>query len=65
MDRWPVTFIDDYKKKFANPYKAAELGFIDEVIYPHTLRSRLGRALAFLATKREDPPKRKHGNIPL
>jgi len=60
-----ASFIDDYKKKFANPYKAAELGFIDEVIYPHTLRARLGHALEFLATKREDSPKRKHGNVPL
>jgi propionyl-CoA carboxylase beta chain len=58
-------FIADYKAKFANPYKAAELGFIDEVIYPRKLRQRLGHALDFLATKREDRPKRKHGNIPL
>ncbi len=58
-------FIDEYKRKFANPYKAAELGFVDEVIHPRSLRSRLGRALEFLATKREDSPKRKHGNIPL
>ena len=58
-------FIAEYKAKFANPYKAAELGFIDEVIYPHELRRRLGHALEFLATKREDRPKRKHGNIPL
>ncbi len=60
-----AAFIEDYKKKFANPYKAAELGFVDEVIYPRTLRARLGHALEFLATKREDVPKRKHGNIPL
>jgi propionyl-CoA carboxylase beta chain len=58
-------FIDEYKRKFANPYKAAELGFIDEVIYPRTLRQRLARGLDFLATKREEAPKRKHGNIPL
>ncbi|HTJ81003.1 MAG TPA: acyl-CoA carboxylase subunit beta [Polyangiaceae bacterium] len=60
-----ATFVDDYKKKFANPYKAAELGFVDEVIYPRSLRKRLGHALEFLSTKRDDVPKRKHGNIPL
>ncbi len=60
-----AAFIDEYKKKFANPYKAAELGFIDEVIYPRTLRQRLGTALDFLATKRAETPKRKHGNLPL
>ena len=60
-----AAFIAEYKAKFANPYKAAELGFVDEVIYPRTLRQRLGHALDFLATKREDPPKRRHGNIPL
>ncbi len=60
-----AAFIAEYKRKFANPYAAAELGFIDEVIYPHTLRQRLGRALEFLATKRDETPKRKHGNLPL
>ncbi len=60
-----AAFVDEYKRKFANPYKAAELGFIDEVIYPRTLRQRLGHAVDFLATKRDDVPKRKHGNIPL
>ena len=60
-----AAFIDEYKKKFANPYKAAELGFVDEVIYPRLLRQRLARGLDFLATKRDDKPKRKHGNIPL
>ncbi|MFO0555081.1 MAG: acyl-CoA carboxylase subunit beta [Polyangiaceae bacterium] len=60
-----AAFIQDYKGKFANPYKAAELGFIDEVIYPRSLRQRLGRALEFLASKRDEVPKRKHGNIPL
>jgi len=60
-----AAFIDDYKKKFANPFKAAELGFIDEVVLPHALRRRLGHALEFLSTKREESPKRKHGNIPL
>jgi propionyl-CoA carboxylase beta chain len=58
-------FVEEYKAKFANPYKAAELGFIDEVIYPRQLRARLGRALAVLRDKRDKNPEKKHGNIPL
>jgi propionyl-CoA carboxylase beta chain len=58
-------FVDEYRSKFANPYKAAELGFIDEVIHPRTLRMRLHRALELLRDKRESNPPRKHGNIPL
>jgi propionyl-CoA carboxylase beta chain len=58
-------FIAEYREKFANPYKAAELGVIDEVIYPRTLRSRLHRALEMLKDKKESLPPKKHGNIPL
>jgi propionyl-CoA carboxylase beta chain len=58
-------FVEEYKTKFANPYKAAELGFIDEVIYPRTLRQRLHKAIELLRDKREKNPPRKHGNIPL
>jgi len=58
-------FIADYREKFANPYKAAELGFIDEVIYPRTLRARLYRALEMLKDKRDSNPAKKHSNIPL
>jgi propionyl-CoA carboxylase beta chain len=58
-------FVDEYKAKFANPYKAAELGFIDEVIYPRMLRVRLAGALEVLKDKRDKNPPRKHGNIPL
>jgi len=58
-------FVADYKEKFANPYKAAELGFIDEVIYPRTLRSRLHRSLEMLKDKRDTNPPKKHTNIPL
>ncbi len=58
-------FIADYKEKFANPYKAAELGFVDEVIYPRTLRQRLHRALELLKDKRDTNPPKKHTNIPL
>ena len=60
-----AAFIADYKEKFANPYKAAELGFIDDVIYPHTLRARLHRALEMLKDKRDSNPPKKHTNIPL
>ncbi len=58
-------FVADYKEKFANPYKAAELGFIDEVINPRTLRQRLHRSLELLKDKRDTNPPKKHSNIPL
>src|SRR3954465_4688773 len=57
--------IDDYKAHFANPYSAAERGYIDDVIEPHQTRPKLIRALRTLQTKRVEGPKRKHGNIPL
>src|SRR5215212_2910213 len=57
--------IDDYKARFANPYTAAERGYIDDVLIPHETRPRLITALETLQTKREPGPKRKHGNIPL
>jgi propionyl-CoA carboxylase beta chain len=57
--------IDDYKAHFANPYSAAERGYIDDVIEPRTTRPKLIRALRTLQTKRVEQPKRKHGNIPL
>ena len=60
-----AAFVADYREKFANPYKAAELGFIDEVIYPRTLRARLHRSLELLKDKRDDNPPKKHSNIPL
>ena len=60
-----AAFVADYKEKFANPYKAAELGFIDEVIYPRTLRGRLHSALEMLKDKRDTNPPKKHSNIPL
>lgn len=58
-------FADDDKAKFANPYKTAELGFIDEVIYPRMLRTRRARALDLLRDKRDRNPPKRHGNIPL
>ena len=57
--------IADYKERFANPYTAAERGYVDDVIEPADTRPRLIKALRMLATKRETIPARKHGNIPL
>lgn len=57
--------VNDYRQKFANPFKAAELGYIDEVIMPAETRPRLIRALDMLQNKREKNPPKKHGNIPL
>jgi propionyl-CoA carboxylase beta chain len=56
---------DDYRSKFANPFKAAELGYIDEVLLPRDTRPRLIAALKALENKRDKNPPRKHGNIPL
>ena len=58
-------FVAEYRAKFANPFKAAELGFIDEVIYPRMTRQRIVRALTMLRNKRDVNPPRKHGNLPL
>jgi propionyl-CoA carboxylase beta chain len=57
--------VDDYREKFANPFKAAELGYIDEVIRPEETRPKIIEALEMLATKRDTNPPKKHGNIPL
>ncbi len=57
--------VQDYRDKFANPYKAAELGYVDEVIRPEDTRPRVIRALEMLRTKRQENPSKKHGNIPL
>jgi propionyl-CoA carboxylase beta chain len=55
----------DYEERFANPFVAAEKGFIDEVIMPHSTRRRVARAFASLRTKRQSNPWKKHDNIPL
>lgn len=57
--------IDDYVAKFASPYRAAQLGFVDRVIYPRDTRAILIKALAQLENKVEEKPVRRHGNIPL
>jgi propionyl-CoA carboxylase beta chain len=64
-DERRAKLIEDYKAHFANPYSAAERGYIDDVIEPHQTRPRLIRALRVLQSKRVEQPKRKHGNIPL
>ncbi|MEA2182853.1 MAG: hypothetical protein QOF69_2038, partial [Solirubrobacteraceae bacterium] len=56
---------DDYRARFANPYSAAERGYVDDVIVPHETRPKVIAALETLRTKRVPTPKRKHGNIPL
>jgi propionyl-CoA carboxylase beta chain len=60
-----AAFIDVYRQTFANPLKAAELGFVDEVICPRECRARLATCLSMLENKRQSNPARKHGNIPL
>ena len=57
--------IEEYENAFANPYKAAELGYIDEVILPRDTRKKLIDALEMTKNKRETNPPKKHGNIPL
>ncbi len=57
--------IDDYNDTLANPYVAAERGYVDQVIQPHDTRQEIVRVLRLLRTKRESLPPKKHGNIPL
>ena len=55
----------EYSRKFENPYRAAEKGYVDDIIEPAETRFRLIRALEMLATKKDSNPAKKHGNIPL
>ena len=64
-DATRATKVLEYRKMFANPYVAAQRGFVDEVILPRHTRARLIRALAALETKRDRNPPKRHGNIPL
>ncbi len=57
--------VDEYQVKFANPYRAAHRGFIDEVIMPSETRRKLIRAFSMLENKAAKLPRKKHGNIPL
>ncbi|MCW3805389.1 acyl-CoA carboxylase subunit beta [Plebeiibacterium marinum] len=57
--------VDDYRENFANPYRAAELGYIDEVILPKETRKKVIQALDMTQNKSETNPPKKHGNMPL
>jgi acetyl-CoA carboxylase carboxyltransferase component len=57
--------VGEYEARFANPYGAAERGYVDDVIDPRETRRVLVKSLAVLRTKRESMPQRKHGNVPL
>jgi propionyl-CoA carboxylase beta chain len=57
--------VEEYQAKFANPFSAAERGYVDEVILPRLLRRKLVAAFSLLQGKRDWMPTKKHGNIPL
>ncbi len=57
--------VDEYRENFASPYRAAEMGYIDEIIYPRETRKKLVEALEMTKNKSESNPPKKHGNIPL
>jgi len=57
--------VEEYREKFASPYIAAQMGYIDEVIEPRETRKKLIKALEMLQNKRDTNPPKKHGNIPL
>src|SRR5690606_33986962 len=64
-DTLRADLVQEYEDTLANPYVAAERGYVDAVIAPHETRSEIIRALRLLRTKRETMPPRKHGNVPL
>ena len=64
-DEERTKLVDEYRRTFANPWKVAELGYIDDVIMPEDTRPRLIQALEMLQNKRDKNPPKKHGNIPL
>ncbi len=57
--------VEEYRSNFASPFKAAELGYIDSIIFPENTRPRLIKALMMLKNKKDSIPERRHGNIPL
>jgi len=57
--------VEQYTERYANPYAAAERGFVDDVIAPSETRQKVVAALRVLESKREELPQRKHGNVPL
>jgi propionyl-CoA carboxylase beta chain len=64
-DRLRQEKIEEFRNRFANPYIAADRGFLDAVIQPRETRKKLIQALEMLETKRDKNPPKKHGNIPL
>jgi acetyl-CoA carboxylase carboxyltransferase component len=60
-----VELVSEFRAKFANPYVAAERGYLDDIIEPSETRPRLINALEMLHNKRDSNPPKKHGNIPL
>jgi propionyl-CoA carboxylase beta chain len=64
-DKEKVKAVQEYRDVFANPYKAAELGYIDEIIYPEKTRFKIIQALEMTKNKSKSNPPKKHGNIPL
>jgi propionyl-CoA carboxylase beta chain len=64
-DEEKATAVQEYREKFANPYKAASLGYIDEIIQPKDTRKKIIGALEMTQNKRKSNPPKKHGNIPL
>jgi acetyl-CoA carboxylase carboxyltransferase component len=64
-DARKAELIEEYTERYANPYVAAERGYVDDVIDPAETRAVLSRSLEMLRSKREELPKRKHGNVPL
>ena len=65
FDKKKAELVANYEDQFANPYRAASLGYIDEVIFPEDTRKKISKYLKFLEDKNIKRPKRKHGNIPL
>ena len=64
-DKKMKELVADYADKFQNPYNAAEMGYIDELILPEDMRPRLCQALTLLRNNRDELPPKKHGNTPL
>ena len=60
-----LELVDEDMEKFANPYVAAERGYVDDVIDPADTRAKLVAGLQMLVTKQAEAPQRKHGNVPL
>ncbi|MDY6765402.1 MAG: carboxyl transferase domain-containing protein, partial [Halobacteria archaeon] len=58
-------FIEEFRDRFANPYSAADRGYVDDVLEPQETRPRLIEDLELLESKRKENPPKKHGNIPL